>query len=216
MGPNIEVISYRFKTASAITGFQQPLNHREWEYFQPFSAHGPCLFPACLCVISLGRDRGLCWDCPGSVVSMAFVCGCPGRQSWASSLVPALLPCTLAVTLQQQSWGNTGTVSIPPNPFWDSLIFHGQDHQYQNLGAGRRRCWIYHSKSGFGLFCLIFRGGCAHFWNRFCFESCDLSGTPQPGATGGPNAVCAGCLAVEQQEQELSVSHLFAGWEEYL
>lgn len=120
MGPNIEVISYRFKTASAITGFQQPLNHREWEYFQPLSAHGPCLFPACSCVISLGRDRGLCWDCPGSVVLMAFVCGCPGRQSWPSSLEPALLPIPLALHPAHPAAADLGKhrkCSNPSQPF---------------------------------------------------------------------------------------------------
>lgn len=151
MGPNIEVISYRFKTASAITGFQQPLHHREWEYFQPLSAHG-----LCSCVISwgwLGRARGLCWDCPGSTESMAFVF----RRAWipqeaelgifpaactpAHPSVPA--PAHLAVTHPA-----AGRVLSPsqPSPFGDSLIFHGRDHQYQNLDDGRRRLvnmWIY-------------------------------------------------------------------------
>lgn len=96
MGPNTQVISYRFKTVSAITGFQQTLHHGEWEYFQPLSAHGPCLFPACFCVTSAwggwGGRGGSAGAGPGSVVSMVFVCGCPGRQSWASSLVLHLCP----------------------------------------------------------------------------------------------------------------------------
>lgn len=154
MGPNTEVISYRFKTASAITGFQQTLNHREWEYFQPLSAHGPCLFPACSCVISLGwlgRERGLCWDCPGSAESALpahrwLLCsgglGSPGGQSWASSLVPALLPIPLslhpshlAVTLQQRIWGKHGRCL-------KSLPSHSGSLRFSVVETIRTRIWV--------------------------------------------------------------------------
>lgn len=162
----------------------------------------PCLF-VChqLGVVGEGAGAllGLSWERGVGVAgaSMAFVFRrawiplgaelgiLPGACTPAHPSVPAPFP--PGSHPAAAGLGKTWEVfKVPPKPFGDSAIFRGRDHQNQNLGDGSQRAvgtWIYHSKSGLGLFSLIVSEECAHFWNRFCFEICDLSGTLQPCAS---------------------------------
>lgn len=212
MGPNIEVISYRFKTASAIMGFQQTLHHREWEYCSPSVHMGPVSSLPVRC-----HQLGLAGEGEGALLGLSWqrafdafcvqqglgaLGGRAGHPPWHlhSCPSPCPAPAPLAATLQQQIWAKMQEFfKIPRTLLWDSLIFHGQDHQYQNLGDGRQKVvdtQIYHSKSGFGLFSLIFREECAHRWNRFGFESCDLSGTLQPQLFRKRPQRCSCCVCL--------------------
>lgn len=187
----------------------------------------PCLF---VC-----HQLGVAGEGQGALLGLSWQCGVDGFCVWLPweaelavlpGACPAAHPCGPAPCPpgSHPAAADLGKHRERFNPSQALLGF--SDFSCSRPSVPKSGCW--QVKGGgyidlpfcFILFCLIFRRECAHFWTDFAFESCDLSGTLQPGARGGPSAAAAVCLCwvlgCGAAGAGLDVSHLFAGWEEYL